>query len=56
MQASNDMAASHTFLNNNPDFQKSNTLDLHGLQVKEAITVLKQVIAERKKGSIVRAL
>lgn len=38
------------FAENNPDFKKLNTVDLHGLQVKEALNVLKQVINEKKNG------
>lgn len=50
MQQSNEIASIQTFLNNNPGIQKSNTLDLHGLQVKEALQVLKNVMFEKKIG------
>ena len=50
MNQSNEVASIQTFLNNNPDIQNSNTLDLHGLQVREALNVLKQVMAEKKIG------
>jgi DNA-nicking Smr family endonuclease len=29
-----------------------NTVDLHGLQVKEALNVLKQVLTEKKSGNL----
>jgi len=52
MQQSNEFASVQAFLNNNPDIQNSNTLDLHGLQVREALNVLKQVIAEKRSGNL----
>ena len=53
MQQSNEFASVQAFLNNNPDIQNSNTLDLHGLQVREALNVLKQVIAEKRSGNFI---
>ena len=38
------------FMSNNYDIKNQNTLDLHGLHVKEAIQVLKNVINEKKEG------
>ncbi len=51
MHKSNNAAAIQTFLTYNQDIKNSNTLDLHGLQVKEAINVLKQIMSEKKQGS-----
>ena len=50
MKKSNDMASMQIFLSNNLDIRNSNTLDLHGLYVKEAIEVLKNVMNEKKTG------
>ena len=35
---------------NNPELGNSNTLDLHGLYIKEALDILKQVMYEKKQG------
>ncbi|CAF0961236.1 unnamed protein product, partial [Brachionus calyciflorus] len=48
IEDSNQKAAVQIFKENNPDFNHSNTLDLHGLHVKEAIDVLKKIITKRK--------
>jgi len=56
MQHSNDIASIQAFLNNNPDIKNSNTLDLHGLQVKEALNVLKQVMAEKRIGKLTHSV
>lgn len=52
MQYTNEVASIQTFVGNNPDIQHSNTLDLHGLQVKEALKALKEVMTEKKIGKI----
>jgi DNA-nicking Smr family endonuclease len=38
-------------MNNNPDLINSNTLDLHGLHSKEALTAFKQLLKQRKEGN-----
>lgn len=50
MEFSNQQAVVQIFNANNPDYRNSNTLDLHGLHVKEAIGVLKDVINQKKMG------
>ena len=45
------MSSMKIFSENNPNFKKINTFDLHGLQVKEALNVLKQVLIEKKSGN-----
>jgi hypothetical protein len=52
MKKSNNLASMQIFLSNNIDIRNSNTLDLHGLHVKEAMNVLKNVIVEKKNGKI----
>ena len=50
IEESNQKAAIQIFKEHNPDISHSNTLDLHGLHVKEEINVLKNIITERKSG------
>ena len=50
IEYSNHKAVVQIFRENNPDFGNSNTLDLHGLHVKEAINVLKDVLSQKKQG------
>lgn len=50
IEYSNQKAVVQIFKENNPDYKNSNTLDLHGLHVKEAISVLKDVISQKKTG------
>lgn len=50
MDNSNEMASVKIFSANNPDIKNSNTLDLHGLHVNEAINVLKNVFNGKRKG------
>ena len=52
MKKSNNLASMQIFMTNNIDIQHSNTLDLHGLHVKEAIGVLKNVLNEKRNGEI----
>jgi hypothetical protein len=50
MKTSNNMASMQIFMSNNIDIKNSNTLDLHGLHVKEALNVLKNVLNEKQTG------
>lgn len=56
IEYSNHKAVVQIFRENNPDFGNSNTLDLHGLHVKEAISVLKDVLGQKKLGNILNCL
>jgi hypothetical protein len=38
------------FLANNPELKTNETIDLHGLHVKEAIAAVKQLISTKKQG------
>lgn len=46
----NKDASMEIFLKNNPDLRSSNTLDLHGLYVREALEILKNMINYKKQG------
>jgi DNA-nicking Smr family endonuclease len=46
-----NLASIQTFLTNDNNNDK-NTIDLHGLTVKESLLVLKKMISERKEGKI----
>ena len=53
MHSSNEIASVQTFIEKNPNIHSSNVLDLHGLQVKEALNALKQIMFEKKQGEII---
>ena len=46
----NKNASMEIFLKNNPDLKSSNTLDLHGLYVREALEILKNMIGFKRQG------
>ena len=49
MQNSNTKASFNVFALNNSDLNQSNTLDLHGLHVNEALKIFKQVFTKKKQ-------
>lgn len=49
MKKSNKTASLNIFALNNADLECSNTLDLHGLQVSEAIQIFKQIYLKKKE-------
>ena len=46
----NKEASMEILMANNPELGNSNTLDLHGLYIKEALDILKRVMYEKKQG------
>lgn len=44
------MASIQIFLANNPDLKNTETVDLHGLHVKEALAAVKQLINNKRLG------